>query len=94
MRDAWTIFRGLHKRQEHLGGFPRGRDRGHVVCGQHDVAQILELQEIDDIDDVGIEVDVRIGQMDALAQPSERRRMHRMTGRTEKWGDSLPAQPP
>ena len=59
-----------------------GRDHAAIaVADQRDVAQILVLDDVENVLDVGFEIDRRIGQMLALAETGVARRDQAMPGR-------------
>ena len=68
-----------------------GRDHAAIaVAEQHDVAQILELDDVDHILDMGVEIDRRIHQMHALAKSGVGRRDQPMAGRLHQRMHLLP----
>jgi len=60
------------------------------VADQNNVRQPFFLDDIHDIGDVGVEIDARTHQMDALAQPSQCRRIGFVAGLAQLLGDRTP----
>jgi hypothetical protein len=61
-----------------------------AVPDQHDLSQILILQDVHHILYVPCQVSLRGCEMDALTQAGERRRVDFMPRRVQEWGDLLP----
>ncbi len=85
--------------EEHKGGdaiedlLGRAGDRPAAVrmADEADVAQVFVFDHVDDVGDVGVEIDRAARQVRALAEPGERRREHGMALRAQKIGDTTPA---
>src|SRR3712207_4905685 len=75
-----------------------GRARDHeaavAVPQEHDVAQVLELQQIDHVRYVGLEIDLRRSEMHPLAETGKGERVGVVSGISQPPGDGLPAPSP
>jgi hypothetical protein len=60
------------------------------VAEQHDVAQVLIFDDVEDIRDVGFQIDRRVGQMRPLAKAGVARRHQPMPGRQHQRVHLLP----
>jgi hypothetical protein len=60
------------------------------MADQNDIRQALLFDEVHHVGDVGLEINVRAHQMDALAQPCECRRIGFMAGRAQCLCDRTP----
>src|SRR5215212_3088085 len=79
-------------------GHPVGHTRDHkagvAVSQEHDVVKILELDQVDHVGDVGIEVDLRRGEVHSLAQAGEGEGVGIVSLLPEAPGYGLPAPAP
>ena len=70
-------------------GDPVGRtgdDRPAVASAdQNHTGQVLVVQHVDDIGDVGVEIDLRMREVDALAVPSQGGGAYVVPGRLQAW---------
>jgi hypothetical protein len=66
------------------------------VADQHDVRQFLVFEDIDDVGDVGVEVDARVHEMRTLAESGQGRREDLMAGLAQRLrvGPPAPAADP
>src|SRR5436309_4724971 len=69
-------------------------DPAAAVPDQHDVTETLVLDEIHDVGNVGLEVDLRAGQVRPFAQAGERDRIYIMPPVPQLTGNALPAPAP
>src|SRR5438876_385751 len=63
------------------------------MADQHDVLEALPFDHVDDVGDVGREIDLGIDQVTALAEPGHRRREYLVAFLLEQVGDPPPAPP-
>ena len=63
---------------------------GVAVADQDDVVQVLSLDQVDDVGDVGVQVDLGRGLVGAVPQPGERHRVDLVALAAELVGDRLP----
>jgi hypothetical protein len=61
------------------------------VTNQDHVAQVLEMQQVDDLRDVTVKVDVGCEQVRTLAETGQRRRVHLVSVRSQQPSDRLVA---
>jgi hypothetical protein len=75
-------------------GYSGDHHPGHAVPHQHDVAELLECQHPQHVADMGIQAGLRGGEVGALAQSRQRRRVHVVAGRPQVRGDPPSAPAP
>ena len=65
--------------------------RAVAVADQHDVAEVLVLEDAEHVLDVGVEVDPGVGEVDPLAKPGEGRGEDLVTSSSQQWDHPRPA---
>jgi hypothetical protein len=60
------------------------------VAHHHGIVKVLELQQVHHVGDVGVEVDLRAGQVGAVAETGEADWIGVVPGRTQHRRDTLP----
>jgi hypothetical protein len=75
----------------HPVGHAGDDDPAIAMSHQHDILEIFEVQDVHDIADVGGQVNVRGGEMDAFAQAGESWRVHVVSGRAQQRDNLFPA---
>jgi hypothetical protein len=78
-------------RGQHLLGNAGDDTAGVGVPGQHDVLQAFVFDQVDDVGDVGVEIDGGRQEMDALAEAGERRGVDLVAALFEPVGHPPPA---
>jgi len=79
-----------HTLRRAVGGARSGQRAGAVADEDH-AAEVLIDEHVDRIGDVRFEVDPRVGEMDPLAEASQRRGMDLVAGGSQEPGDFSPA---
>jgi hypothetical protein len=64
------------------------------VADQDDVVEVLDLHQVDDVGEVGVEVDLGTGKVRAFSQPGEGHRVDVVAVLPQLAGHRPPCQPP
>jgi hypothetical protein len=60
---------------------------------EHDILQVFVLEDVDDVDDVGVKIDVGVAKVDPLAETREGRRENIVPGSAQERRELFPALP-
>ena len=62
----------------------------HAMADKEDVMQVFIPDDVDDIQHMGLKIDIRVGEVNPFAYAGQRWCVNVMSGRTQEWRDPLP----